>query len=126
MLKTMIVLGLAMLCAGVGNIFMRQGLQKIGVGPSRNIFKMLVFFRRAVANPLVLLGVLISIGYFALWLAVLSWADVSWALPMNAVEYVFVALAAVVFLKERVGRYRWLGIGLILLGMIFMMESWHG
>lgn len=113
-----------MLCAGVGNIFMRRGLQKIGVGPSRNLLRMLVFFRHAVVNPYVLLGVLISIGYFTLWLVVLSWAEVSWALPMNAVEYAFVALAAAVFLKERVGFYRWAGIGLILIGMIFMMESW--
>lgn len=124
MLKAFFILCLAMACAGVGNLFMRKGLQQIGVGPSRNIFKMLVFFRHAIVNPYVLAGVLISTGYFALWLVVLSWADVSWALPMNAVEYLFVAFAAAVFLKERVGHYRWLGIGLISAGMLFMMESW--
>lgn len=124
MLKTTLALFLAMACAGLGNILMRKGLQAISAKPSRNIFKMLFFFGRAVANPLVLLGVLISIGYFALWLIVLSWADVSWALPMNAVEYLFVAVAAAIFLKEKISFHRWIGIGLISLGMIFMLGSW--
>lgn len=124
MLKTFFVLCLAMACAGVGNIFMRKGLVKIGVGPSRRPAALVRFFVKAVANPLVLLGVLISIGYFALWLVVLSRADISWALPMNAVEYLFVALAAAAFLKEKIDRHRWLGIGLITAGMFFMMESW--
>ena len=113
-----------MLCAGTGSILMRKGLQQIGVLPSRRIFILLQFYLRAVCNPLVLLGVVISIGYFALWLAVLSWADVSWALPMNAVEYIFVALFAGVALKEKIGFNRWLGMGFIFLGMIFMMGSW--
>lgn len=124
MLRTLIALFSAMACAGVGNILMRKGLQTIGVGPSRNISKLFFFFVKAVGNPLVLLGIIISIGYFALWLVVLSWADVSWALPMNAVEYLFVAIAAAIFLKEKISLHRWIGIGLIFLGMFFMMESW--
>lgn len=124
MLKTMIILFLAMACAGIGNILMRKGLQTMGVMPSRKIGPLFRFFFKATTNPMVLLGIIISIGYFALWLVVLSWAEVSWALPMNAVEYPFVAVTAAIFLKEEISFHRWIGIGFIFLGMILMMGSW--
>ena len=70
----------------------------------------------AVSNPHVLLGLLAGAVNFLLWLIVLSWADVSWALPMNAVEYVVTAALAIVWLKERVSPRRWAAIGLITAG----------
>lgn len=80
--------------------------------------------RQGRAYRYIALGILTSTGYFFLWLVVLSWADVSWALPMNAVEYVMVALLAIIFLKERLSKTRWIGIGLISAGIFFMMQSW--
>ena len=124
MLKTINILLLAMLCVGMGNIFMRKGLKTVGVLESYRLRNLFRFFYKAVTNPFVLLGVLLCTGYFMLWLVVLSWADLSWALPMNAVEYIFVAIAAGIFLHEKVGFYRWMGIGFIGLGMFLMMGSW--
>ena len=124
MIKTTLALCLAMASAGLGNLFLRRGMK--GVGPLENyrIGPLLRFFGRAITNFNVVFGILISCCYFFLWLVVLSWTDVSWALPMNAIEFVFVALLATLFLKEKVNLSRWIGIGLITLGVFFMMQSW--
>lgn len=105
MLKATLVLWLAMACSGIGNVWFRKGMQ-------------------ASKKGYIVAGVLISVVYFFLWLIVLSWAEVSWALPMNAVEYIFVSLLAIFFLKEKVVPIRWLGIGFITAGVFFMMRSW--
>lgn len=124
MIETFAVLSIAMLCAGVGNIFLSKGMGEVGEIQGYRPATLLKFFGRAVTNGYVVIGVIISIGYFALWLVVLSWADLSWALPVNAVEYIMVALLAMIFLKEKIDKCRWIGIGLITLGVFLMMESW--
>lgn len=124
MTKTFLVLTLAMFCAGVGNIFFSKGMKRadglLGWRPSL-LFR---FFWRAMKEPFIWLGIFTSAVYFFLWLIVLSWAEVSWALPMNAVEYLLVAFLALMFLKERIDKSRWAGIFLISLGIFFMMRSW--
>lgn len=116
MIRSFLLLCLAMFLAGVGNIFFGKGMRP-RPGESKT------FWSTAI-NPYIWLGIVASTGYFFLWLVVLSWADVSWALPMNAVEYVMVALLAMIFLKERIEKTRWIGIGLICAGIFFMMRSW--
>ena len=113
-----------MLCAGVGNLFLSRGMKEVGSLMSWRPLEVARFFLRALINRHVALGVTISCGYFFLWLVVLSLADVSWALPMNGVEYLMVAFLAQIFLKERVTKERWVGIGLISAGILFMMRSW--
>lgn len=124
MIPVFLLLCAAMLCAGVGNLFLSKGMKQVGVLASWRPAVAWRFFLRSVLNRNVELGVLISCGYFFLWLIVLSLADVSWALPMNGVEYLMVAFLAQIFLKERVTKERWIGIGLISLGIYFMIGSW--
>ncbi|MDO8519366.1 MAG: EamA family transporter [Deltaproteobacteria bacterium] len=123
MTRVIITLCLAMACAGIGNLLMRKGMQIVGPLQNYRPLALLKYFGAAISNFYVVLGVLISVAYFFLWLVVLSWADISWALPMNAVDYVFVALAATLFLSEKIDLSRWIGIGLISAGVLFMMRS---
>ncbi|MDP2599423.1 MAG: EamA family transporter [Deltaproteobacteria bacterium] len=126
MIKSFIVLCMAMLFAGIGNIFFGKGMKKIGALDRYHPKSVAIFFGRAIINGYIWLGIVMSTLYFFLWLVVLSWADVSWALPMNGVEYVFVAAASVFYLKEKLDVNRIIGIGLIVLGVIFLMQSWSG
>jgi uncharacterized membrane protein len=50
-------------------------------------------------------------------MALLSWADLSYVLPVTAIGYVLVAFAGIVFLGERVSTARWAGIVLITVGV---------
>lgn len=83
------------------------------------------YFVLTFQNPWIIFGVLLEIAYFALWLWVLSLAELSWALPMHAVEYIFVAILALFLLGEEISLERWIGIVLITVGVLFMVVSWN-
>ncbi|MBI4061594.1 MAG: hypothetical protein HY403_09205 [Elusimicrobia bacterium] len=109
-------------CAG--NLCLRQGMIAVGALPGSAPAELLVFFAAAAANPWIWLGVACEIAYSLLWLAVLSWSDISWAVPMNALEYALAAVAAYVLLGEPVGALRLAGIVMICGGVALLSGSW--
>ena len=123
-LKATLALLLAMTAAGLGNLCLAKGMQAVGPLESWSAVYLWDYFVGAFSNPWVILGIFLELVYFLLWLVVLAVADVSWAVPMNAVEYIFVAMLAIFWLGERVSLSRWMGIFLISLGVFFMMKSW--
>jgi uncharacterized membrane protein len=50
-------------------------------------------------------------------MAMLSWADLSYVLPVTSVAYVLVALVGRFVLHEQVSLARWAGITLIMVGV---------
>ena len=73
-----------------------------------------------VLSPLAILGV----GLLILWtlsrMTLMSWADLSYILPVTAVGYVLSAVAAHVFLSERISMLRWSGTLLIVAGIVLV------
>jgi uncharacterized membrane protein len=68
--------------------------------------------------------VCLGIGLLILWMlsrmALLSWADLSYVLPVTALGYVLTALAGKLFLGEQVSPQRWMGTLLIVAGTILV------
>jgi uncharacterized membrane protein len=73
-----------------------------------------------VLSPLAILGV----GLLILWtlsrMTLMSWADLSYILPVTAVGYVLSAIAARVFLAEQISVLRWSGTLLIVAGIVLV------
>jgi drug/metabolite transporter (DMT)-like permease len=71
----------------------------------------------------------ILIGCFAVqfvnWMWVLSNADLSFAQPFTALSYVAVSGCAAFYFHEHIGPLRIVGIGLVLVGVIFVASSPH-
>lgn len=124
-LKITLVMLVAIAAAGAGNVCLSKGMQMVGSLEAYDPGSLWRFFTGAVMNPWVVGGILLELANYFLWLAVLSWSDVSWALPLNALEYILVGLAAAVFLGEQVSPVRWLGIALIAAGVALLMDSWE-
>jgi drug/metabolite transporter (DMT)-like permease len=72
---------------------------------------------RALTTPKLIIGTILQAAYFGLWLAVLSWEDLSVALPMQALNYLIVAFLSQWYLGESVTPMRWAGIVIILIGV---------
>jgi drug/metabolite transporter (DMT)-like permease len=51
---------------------------------------------------------------------VLSKADLNFAFSADSMHYIFIALASRFVLKEKMGFRRWLGTGLIVVGIVFL------
>jgi len=73
-----------------------------------------------VRNPYVLAGVVFLAVFFFLYLAALSWADLSFVMPLTAMSYIFAALLAKFMLKEELSWFRWAGTLVITLGIILV------
>jgi len=112
----------ALLAAGVvatsagGNALLRVGLSSapplVGFSP--------LPYLRAFANAAVIAGVLVLIAQFILELALLSWADLSYVLPVTSPSYVLIALVGAFGLHEAISAVHWMGVGLILCGVILV------
>ncbi len=62
-------------------------------------------------------GFLLSGISLLFWLFVLSKTDLNFAFSLDSMRYIMIALASVVFLKEKVGPARWMGILCVVLGI---------
>jgi drug/metabolite transporter (DMT)-like permease len=73
------------------------------------------------------LGVgLIALGFFSM-LILLSWENVSFVVPATSLSYAVGALGAQVVLGERVSRVRWMGVVLVILGVVLVwLGEGHG
>lgn len=64
---------------------------------------------RAMLNPFVALGIALLILWLLTRMALLSWADLSFVLPLTGLGYVLAAVFGKWFLNETVGPFRWIG-----------------
>ncbi len=96
--------------ATCGDVLQASAMKEIGdLGAVRRSLGLFQAVRRVVASPKFMFGLLFMALAFAGLLVTLSWADVSIVGPASAsLTFIANALAARVFLKERVDRRRWL------------------
>jgi drug/metabolite transporter (DMT)-like permease len=119
-MKTFVVILFATLSAAIGEVLMSYGMKKGGevdlTAPSQWIGLIL----SVVRNPYVLIGVVLLAIFFFLYLASLSWADISFVMPLTAMSFIFAALLAKFVLKEDVSWFRWIGTLVIVVGIIIV------
>jgi uncharacterized membrane protein len=72
----------------------------------------------ALLNPWVLVGILLLAAWTLSRVTLLSWADLSFVLPVTAIGYVLNALIGYLVLGEAVSPARWVGTALILTGTV--------
>jgi drug/metabolite transporter (DMT)-like permease len=108
-IKTWLCLPLVIASHVAGNFFMKRGMPSELASPLDYI--------TALFRPWLALGVLLLIAWMLLRMALLSWADLSYVLPVTAVGYVLVAIVGKVLLDEQITMKRWAGIGLIVAGV---------
>lgn len=113
-----IVMLSVVILATAGQILMKKGMSKF---KSLDLKKTLSQFFKIVFQPLVLVGIIVSVVAAAFMLLALSSLNVSYAYPLVSGTYVLTALFALIFLKEKISALRWGGILLIVLGSILII-----
>ncbi len=78
---------------------------------------------RIFSNPSIIIGIIFLTGFFFLWLAVLSWCELSFVLPLTALSYVLTAVLSIYFLDETISPLRWAGTILICIGVALVTKS---
>lgn len=112
-LKTRIFTAIVVLTNVLGNSFLSRGMQSVGELLSLSPLP----YIRALFNPWVAVGVSLLVVWLLSHMALLSWADLSYVLPMTSIAYVLVALVGRFLLHEQVSPARWVGVTLIMAGV---------
>jgi len=119
MLKTRIFTALVVISNVLGNFSLTWGMRQVGSVVSLSPWPYIA----ALFNPWVALGVSLLIVWLISQMTLLSWADLSYVLPVTSVGYVLAALAGRVFLHEEISLARWAGIALIMGGVIIVSKT---
>ena len=114
--KTRLYTIVVILSNALGNFSLSLGIRRVG----RLITLSPLAYIEALFDPWVALGV----GLLILWLlsqmTLLSWADLSYVLPVTSIGYVLAALAGKWFLAEEITAGRWAGILFIMAGVVLV------
>lgn len=76
--------------------------------------------RASLQNHWMICGVACFLAEAGVWTMALTKLPLSVAFPFGSIAFVFVALLSFLILKEKVGRQRWMGIALILAGVVLV------
>jgi drug/metabolite transporter (DMT)-like permease len=114
-----IILAIITLTSALGDTFLAHGMKQLGPVSLHHLSTLLL----ALKIPWVLAGIVLLIGFFASYLAALSWADVTFVLPASSLAYVVVALLSRFWLHEQITPARWLGIFCIVAGVGFVTRG---
>jgi uncharacterized membrane protein len=110
--KTRVFTAIVVLSNVAGNSALTKGMQQLGdLGNSP------LALIAALFHPWVALGVALLIVWTLSHMALLSWADLSYVLPVTAIGYVLTAFSGRFFLGEHISLTRWTGIVLITIGV---------
>jgi drug/metabolite transporter (DMT)-like permease len=123
MLRVIIAMTIASAATATGQILIRRGMQAIGSLETYAPLALIVYFAQALSNPYVIGGTVLNAVFYFLLLTTLSWTGVTIALPFSALEYGFAAMLAVTILQEQVTPLRWVGIMLVVFGIILISMS---
>ncbi|MFQ6092881.1 MAG: EamA family transporter [bacterium] len=76
-----------------------------------------------VSSPYILGGLFLFGVATLVWLEVLSRVELSLAYPLMSISYVLGVMAAILFFHEHVSVVRWLGVGVVCLGIFLISKS---
>jgi len=117
------LIALTSVCDTINQLFLKTAVDSLSFSPSFNIIKIFKFIFQLIIKPRLWLGFVFSVISLCIWLLVLSKAELNFAFSADSMHYIFIALASRFVLKEKVTSLRWLGTGLIVVGIVLISLS---
>ena len=119
-MKTALALSIIILASSLGDVLIAKGMKRVGEIATLRLRELALIGTSIVRNAAFLLGLLCLAISFGAFLAVLSWADLSFIVPATSLSFVVSTLGAKWLLKERINRLRWLGTLLVCVGVALL------
>jgi uncharacterized membrane protein len=113
-MKTWAFAAFVVLSNSLGNLFIAQGMHASAEVDSPQAMLTAIF------DPMVMLGIVLLIAWLLTRMAMLSWADLTYVLPVTAFGYVISAILGWAFLSETITPVRWAGTLLIVAGTVMV------
>lgn len=113
-----VLLGLVILLNVFGHVFLKAGMNKIGViSPGA----LLSDFTKIFSTPFIFLGLISYVVSVAMYMVVLSKTHLSYAYPvLNSMAFVLIVLISWQIFREPFTTLKWLGIIMIFAGVLLI------
>jgi drug/metabolite transporter (DMT)-like permease len=116
-MKTAVTLLIIILSTSGGDVLIAKGLKLEREISASGLRGFLLQGRKVLTNKNFLMGLFfMSVSFFS-FLAILSWADLSFTIPATSLSYVFSTVGAKYVLRERISPLRWTGTLFVCLGI---------
>ena len=116
-MKTAIMILVIVLANSAGEVLIARGLKQVGEISTLRLRELLLIGRQILIRRDFLAGLSLMAVSFGAFLAVLSWADLSYTIPATSLSYVISTLGARFILKEKINYLRWTGTNLVCFGI---------
>jgi drug/metabolite transporter (DMT)-like permease len=118
--KTALVSAVVIATNVFANYALTRGMREVGIVESWSPWP----YIHAFAQPWVAIGVVFMAAWLATRLSLLSWADLTYVLPVTSFSYVLSAVVGAVYVNEQVTVLRWVAISIITLGILLVVLTY--
>lgn len=119
-LKNRIFIVLAVLSNSIGNVFLAIGMKHM---PDFQTVSVLSYVASLMTNSWVVIGTALLVIWMVTQLSMLTWADLTYVLPVTAAIYIVTAILSKFFLGEHVSIIRWAGVIVISCAVLLVAET---
>ena len=113
------LIALTDLCDTVSQLILKSSINSLDrhINSLKKVFRLIWQLLKTFR---IWLGFLLSLVSLSIWLFVLSKTELNLAFSLDSMRYIMIAFASVIFLKEKVGATRWLGIMCVAAGIFLV------
>ena len=121
MIPLIFAFGIAM--GAFGGILMKIGATHMGIIHINSFPDLIAFLFKLFTEPASLAGVVLYFLSAVVWSYLLTKLDISFVQPILALTYVVTPILAILILGEHVTLMRWVGIAVIIIGVVIVARS---
>lgn len=122
-MQNVVLVLIPVLIGVVGQLLLKKGMLEVGRFNFSDFSALIPQFVKAFSNIYVLFGFFCYFISSLFWMVVLSKVDLSVAYPLLSMGYVFILFASWFIFHEPVSTVRWLGVLVIVFGVILISRS---
>jgi drug/metabolite transporter (DMT)-like permease len=116
-MMTAVTIAIVVLGGSAGDVFITKGMKQIGEISTVHPGELARVVLKVLTNVNFLIGIFFMACSFFAFLAVLSWADLSFVLPATSLSFVITTIGAKFILNEEITRLRLAGTVLVCVGV---------
>lgn len=117
--KNRIFIALVVVSNTLGTVLLGRGMTQM---PDFSLGAF-TYIARFLTNPWIVSGIALLVVWMLAQLSMLTWADLSYVLPVTASYYILTAIVSRFFVNERISATRWIGIAVISFGVMLVSHT---
>ena len=122
MIRTAMIIG-CILFAGGGNLLLKAGMSHVG-SVAETQLPVAAYLLQTISQPTILIGVVLYVVSFVMWLSLLSMMEISAVYPIFvSAAFLIVMSGSAVWFKEDVNTLRIIGTMVVVLGIFLVSRS---